>query len=128
MDPWVDYSCSAVIGGTDPQPPFTYQWVVGSEAAGTAASIQRSFLSSSTTSMLVQVVDANGVIAESEGSFFVSANTGTCPPEEPNCSEQRIRSPIKNNTLVIGPNNSQRRVLPGAIKKRTGTAKPPPRP
>ena len=101
VQPNTQYTYSAVVGGTSPQAPYGYEWFVDGEPAGTSSSISLSFAPSTVTGLFLRVTDSNAAVAESDGSFFVTASSGQCPPEDPNCHESRV---IGKQPMINAPN------------------------
>lgn len=88
VSPYVSNQWSAsILYGTS---PYSYQWTVDNVPVGTGATLSHTFNSpSSVHSVQVSIVDAQSHTAISDAGYFVSVNTGTCDPNDPNCFESR---------------------------------------
>lgn len=122
MSPWQTGSWTANPGGG--VGPYQYQWFIDDLAAGTASTQTANFSASTTHTVWVEIVDANGQYAQSDPFFYVSVNTGTgpycppdqpscfpCDPEEPGCAEQ-MRVPTDGETTSTPKVGSRPRASP----------------
>jgi aqualysin 1 len=108
VQPNSQYTYTAVVGGTSPQAPYSYEWFADGEPVGISSSVSLSFAPSSITGLFLRITDSNGVLAESDGSFFVTASSGQCPPEDPNCHESRLVG-TKAGIAAPNPKNTKKK-------------------
>ena len=86
VSPYESNTWSAAIPGG--YPPYTYQWYIDNNPAGTGSSITASFPPETQHHLTFEVWDSQGFYTTAaQPAFWVHVSSGNCPPNDPNCVE-----------------------------------------